>query len=424
MAHVEKFTRSQVPGIANHIERKTQNHSNKDIDTSKSHLNYSLLNDESNMNERLQARLSEVSVLNRKNVNVIADWIVTLPESLVNAPERDIKSFFESNHEFLVNRYGGLKNVVSSEVHMDETTPHLHFAFIPVVFDEKRQGERVNAKAVIDRKELQSFHGDLDEHLKQSIPDIYKNDILNGKTLGLDSVEQIKLHNDIIQKAKDSVQEIEIDYEAKKAYVSSVNRSSEITKEMPDYAVVKKKPFSQERTVTVPLEKWEERHVAWEEKNAIKKQQETYEKRTQAFQGSLTYERYQNLVQQHYILQEQFKEQGKQMDADKKYTQLGRSIDFLFEQVQPLIKKYSFNIQNFFKKIKPLHSQLSDFGRAFTARSLETKKLPDLMRVGVDSWNNGFDYAKAKYTLCESPEEYQNKMDLTKQRNQNYEMSM
>lgn len=36
----EKLTRSQANGICIHNDRKAQNHSNKEIDTSKSHLNY------------------------------------------------------------------------------------------------------------------------------------------------------------------------------------------------------------------------------------------------------------------------------------------------------------------------------------------------------------------------------------------------
>lgn len=424
MAHIEKFTRTQVPGIANHIERKTQNHSNKDIDISKSHLNYSFLNDESNLNKRLQARLSTVSVLKRKDVNVVADWVVTLPESLVNRPEQEIKRFFNSTHDFLVNRYGGLRNVVSSEVHMDETTPHLHFAFIPVIFDEKRQCERVNAKAIINRKELQSFHGDLDKHLKQTLPGLYQNDILNGKTLGLDSIKQIKLHNDIIQKAKDTVKEIEIDYESKKAYISSVSHSSEITTAMPDYAIVKKKPFSQERTVTVPLEKWKERHVSWQEKNAIQKQQNMYEQRSDAFKETLTYKKYQELTQDYFSLQEKYKKQSEHIDENKKYVQTGKNVEIIFEQAQPFIKKYNYQLQSFFKSIKPLHKDLSNFGRAFVARGLETKKFTDLMKVGIDAWNNGFDYAKNKYKLCENPEEYQNKMELRNQRENDFEMSL
>ncbi|MFW3364962.1 plasmid recombination protein, partial [Aerococcus viridans] len=38
MAHVAKYTRGGIKGLSNHLDRKTENHSNKDIDVSKSHL--------------------------------------------------------------------------------------------------------------------------------------------------------------------------------------------------------------------------------------------------------------------------------------------------------------------------------------------------------------------------------------------------
>ena len=38
----EKLTRSQAIGICVHNDRKAKNHSNKEIDISKSHLNYYL----------------------------------------------------------------------------------------------------------------------------------------------------------------------------------------------------------------------------------------------------------------------------------------------------------------------------------------------------------------------------------------------
>ena len=203
MAHAEKFTKGAVFGIANHIERKTENHSNEDIDSSKTKDNYSLLNDESDLITRLNNRLDEVHVYNRKDVNVMINWVVTLPEELKEATEEDKRAFFSNTHEFLVKRYGGLKNVVSSEVHVDETTPHLHFSFIPVVFDEKRQQERVQANKVVDRKELMVFHDDLHDYLKKEIPGIYQKGVLNDKTIQASGVPEIKKMNKEIDKQKE-----------------------------------------------------------------------------------------------------------------------------------------------------------------------------------------------------------------------------
>src|SRR5699024_7626028 len=80
MAHVQKFSRGAVGGLSSHIERKTKNHSNKDIDTERTHENYDLCEKDGDMISRYKERLDEVHCLNRKDVKVMADWVVTLPE--------------------------------------------------------------------------------------------------------------------------------------------------------------------------------------------------------------------------------------------------------------------------------------------------------------------------------------------------------
>lgn len=145
MAHLTKLTRSEVGGIGVHVERQTDNHSNKDIDISKTHLNYSILEGDLNVHKRLAQRLDEVYVFNRKDVNVAYSWIATLPNKFLSDLEEDKRLLFEE-HNLLQKRYESSKNVIMSEVHRDETTEHHHFAFVPVVYDKKNDREKVSAK--------------------------------------------------------------------------------------------------------------------------------------------------------------------------------------------------------------------------------------------------------------------------------------
>lgn len=191
MAHVQKFSRGAVGGLSSHIERKTKNHSNKDIDTERTHENYDLCEKDGDMISRYKERLDEVHCLNRKDVKVMADWVVTLPEELKDTSPESQKKFFEETYDFLSERYGK-ENVLAGVVHNDETTPHMHFAFMPVTYDEKKQREKVSAKEVLNRNELKSFHQDLDNHLKERIPHIYQKGILNDKTIGVDDVATLK----------------------------------------------------------------------------------------------------------------------------------------------------------------------------------------------------------------------------------------
>ena len=205
VAHVEKYAKGNVQGLSIHWDRKTLNHSNLDIDNERSDLNYDLCEKEGDTLSRMYDRLSEVHCLNRKDVKVCADWVVTLPESLKGASEKEQREFFEKTYEFLANRYGGEKNVLSANVHNDETTPHMHFAFMPVVWDEKKQREKVCANDVLIRKDLKTFHQDLDKFLKQKIPHIYKEGILNDKTIGVDTVKDLKKYSEEIQRQKEAM---------------------------------------------------------------------------------------------------------------------------------------------------------------------------------------------------------------------------
>lgn len=191
MAHVKKFTASSVGGLSIHVDRKTLNHSNEDIDVERTKLNYDLCEKEGDLQSRYQDRISEVYCMKRADVKSCASWVVTLPEELFENNSADQKKFFEATYDFLSARYGE-KNVLSGMVHNDETTPHLHFAFVPVVYDEKKQREKVSAKLVLTRTELQNFHQDLDSYLKEKIPEIYQEGVLNGKTIGIDDVKVLK----------------------------------------------------------------------------------------------------------------------------------------------------------------------------------------------------------------------------------------
>lgn len=194
-----------MQGLSNHLDRKTENHSNKDIDIERTHLNYDLCEKEGDTLSRMNERLSEVYCMNRKDVKACCEWVVTLPESLKNAASEDQRKFFEETYEFLADRYGGKQNVISANVHNDETTPHLHFDFIPVVWDEKNEREKVSAKELITRTELKCFHNDLDNYLKEKIPDIYQEGILNGKTIGLEDIESLKKYSKEIEQEKQNM---------------------------------------------------------------------------------------------------------------------------------------------------------------------------------------------------------------------------
>ena len=213
MAHVAKFTRGTCGLLARHYERyKDKEHpeevkyKNQDIDSERTHLNYNLAPMREQM-PYLKKRLEEVHCLNRDDVNVMCDWVVTAPKEL---PAEHQREFFETVYKHLEEMYGE-KNVISAYVHMDENQPHLHFAFVPVVYDPKKKKEKVSAKEALNRSQLKRFHPELqqviDKWIKQKGYDFECN-VLNGATEnGNRTIEELKTDK-LIENRKSEASEL------------------------------------------------------------------------------------------------------------------------------------------------------------------------------------------------------------------------
>lgn len=209
MANVKHFHRSAVRSILNHVTR-TDNFSNQDIDSSRSKYNYSLT--QHDPHEVYQKRLSEVYCLNRANVNTLSSWCVTLPKGV---RKEDQRKFFEETVKFLNKRYGE-RNCVVAEVHFDETTPHLHYCFIPIIYDEKKKREKVDRKSIFTLKELKTFHTDLQTHITQALG--YEVKILNGELKNRKNLSIGELKERTAQK----LEKIEQSYELKKEFLNNL----------------------------------------------------------------------------------------------------------------------------------------------------------------------------------------------------------
>ena len=190
MAHVEKYTSGAAGRMLKHYERAPVEHrGNENIKPELTELNYNFAFEDQPMPQAafVAQRLKGVRVQKRADVNVLCDWVITQPQEL---PADKSRAFFEATYAFLRDRYGE-RNVVSAYVHMDEVTPHMHFAFLPIVADQKRGGEKLCAKEVINRKELQMFHTALQNAVERDLG--IEVHLLNGATQdGNKSVTELK----------------------------------------------------------------------------------------------------------------------------------------------------------------------------------------------------------------------------------------
>jgi hypothetical protein len=297
MAHVEKYTRGALGHMLKHYERAKDEKGeyikfgNENIDLNKTELNYNLapgrtISDYQFINEKC----TELNCLKRKDVNVMCDWVVTMPKDLSAEHE---ESFFKNTYKFLEDRYGK-DNVVSAYVHKDEITPHMHFSFIPVVYDKKKNRYKISAKERVNRTDLKTFHRDLDKYLEQSMG--VKVNVLNEMTKeGNKSIEELK-RGSAIERLKEiekqlksteyQLEPLKAEYEAKRGFLKQIEKDSDISTMYPDYAEVSKKGIlKKEEYVTVPKKKWEEKHISANQISAWHKEHEILEKMIKDFKS-------------------------------------------------------------------------------------------------------------------------------------------
>lgn len=195
MAHLASFKSAGAVGVLRHDERtendKVQSRKNECIDSKKTCLNYNLApKRKGNLMDHIRqvCKDNNVRLSNRKDLNVMCSWIVTAPKTI---PKDQIPKFFLYCYSFLKKRYGE-EYTLSATVHLDETTPHLHYSFIPVGYDKKNNRLTVSSKLVATRTELRSFQQELSKTLENEFG--YDVGILNEATKdGNKEIQELKL---------------------------------------------------------------------------------------------------------------------------------------------------------------------------------------------------------------------------------------
>ncbi len=144
----EKLTRVQAMGAYKHNERKTRNHSNKNIDITKTELNYYLKKNELSYIKEFDKIKGKYDLKGqiRSNSNIMCEMVFTSDQKFFDKiGYEESKRYFEESYKFICEykNLGG-QNIISAVVHMDEDTPHMHLLFIPVIHTTDKQGNKID----------------------------------------------------------------------------------------------------------------------------------------------------------------------------------------------------------------------------------------------------------------------------------------
>ena len=149
-----KYKRENLKGIFRHNERRNKNYSNENIDKEKSYLNYSLKSPQYSYEKEFDRIREKYNLKGQiKTVsNIACEYIITSDHDYFeNIGEEETKRFFETAYKFVCEYKDlGEKYIISATVHRDESTPHMHLIFLPVVHTTDKKGNSIDKLACSD----------------------------------------------------------------------------------------------------------------------------------------------------------------------------------------------------------------------------------------------------------------------------------
>lgn len=170
---IEKRKLGSVGRIGNHHERlKAEYKSNPDIDPSRTHQNYHIVEPPSKYRKAVLDRIESVGAKRRKDSVVMQDCFVGgTPDWLKGKTVEEQRDYFDYAYRFFEDSFGK-ENIISAVVHLDETTPHMHLCFVPITADG-----RLSAKDILgNRKNLSKWQDEFWAFMVKKYPDLERGE--------------------------------------------------------------------------------------------------------------------------------------------------------------------------------------------------------------------------------------------------------
>lgn len=144
----EKLTRAKAQGICVHNDRKAKNHTNKEIDSERTHLNYYFKKNNLNYVKEFDKLKKENDLKGniRSNSIIMCEMLFTSDSDFFEKiGEKETKRYFEESYKFICNYKDlGEENILSAVVHLDEGVPHMHLVYVPVIHTKDKEGNDID----------------------------------------------------------------------------------------------------------------------------------------------------------------------------------------------------------------------------------------------------------------------------------------
>ena len=144
----DKLTRVDAQGSYIHNDRRSKGHSNKDIDPTRTHLNFWCKKNELTYIKEFDKMKKEYDLKGtiRSNSNIMCEMMITSDNAFFNKIGlEETKRYFKESYKFVCNYKNlGEKYIVSAAIHLDETTPHMHLVYIPIIHTKDKDGKEID----------------------------------------------------------------------------------------------------------------------------------------------------------------------------------------------------------------------------------------------------------------------------------------
>ena len=199
------YKKENLAGLYKHNERKNTNYSNKEIDKTKFNKNYSLKQCNTTYLKAIKNLQEQNNLQGRiiKTTNVACEFVITSDrEFFENIGEEETLRYFKTAYNFVANYKNlGEQYILSAKVHMDESTPHMHLVFVPVVHKKDKTGKEIDKIACSEYwKGKDSYRRLQDAFYKYIIDngfDLERGKQRGAKHLDMETLKQITNYDNI-----------------------------------------------------------------------------------------------------------------------------------------------------------------------------------------------------------------------------------
>lgn len=168
-----KYKGPEIGHIESHNERTKERYaSNPDIDTNRSSLNFHLITPQRKYRAEAEKQIADAGCRTRSDsVRVVEALITASPEFFKGKKKSEIKAYFIEALEF-IQTHQSKDTIISSVVHIDEKTPHMHLCFVPLAGDK-----RLSAKEIVgSKKKLTWWQDEFWKHMVRKYPDLERGE--------------------------------------------------------------------------------------------------------------------------------------------------------------------------------------------------------------------------------------------------------